>query len=52
MTNDESRRRTAESAAEIVEDERDVSPEEWAEGCVALSPEVFPDENWDNDAQV
>ena len=31
---------------------QDLSPEEWAEGCVALSPEVFPsDENWDEDAR-
>jgi hypothetical protein len=50
-------RAAAELARQIVEDYldldglRELSPDEWAEGCVALSPEVFPDENWDQDAR-
>jgi predicted transcriptional regulator len=45
-----------ELARQIIEDyldlERlsDLSPEEWAEGCLALAPEVFPDEDWEKDA--
>jgi hypothetical protein len=30
---------------------RDLSPEEWEQGCTALAREVFPDENWDDVAE-
>jgi hypothetical protein len=45
----------AELARKVIEDYldqsalREISDEEWAEGCTALSPEVFPNENWDEE---
>jgi hypothetical protein len=48
MSNDE-RRLAAEFTSEITEDILDLSPEEWADGCLVLAPEVFPDESWDDE---
>jgi hypothetical protein len=44
-------------ARQIIEDYldldrlRDLSADEWAEGCLALSPEVFPDEVWEKESK-
>jgi hypothetical protein len=45
MTNDDARfAEDARDLAALLE----ISPEEWAEGFLALAPKVFPEENWDD----